>query len=60
MQKIIAFLKDVKLEMGRVTWPTRNQTIKYTLIVIGMSLFLAIFLGALDFLFSKILTILVR
>lgn len=60
MNKINAFLKDVKLEMGRVNWPTGKETTRYTLIVIGMSLFLAVFLGALDFIFVKILNLLIR
>jgi preprotein translocase subunit SecE len=59
MSKISTFLKEVKLEMGRVNWPTKEQTIKYTMVVIGMSVFVAIFLGALDFIFARILTILI-
>ena len=59
MEKIINFLKDIKLEMSRVNWPTRQQTTKYTLIVIGMSIFLAIFLGTLDFIFGQIINIFV-
>ena len=60
MNKFIDFLKDVKLEMGRVNWPTKDQTTKYTLVVIGMSVFLAVFLGLLDFLFTGILNLLIR
>ncbi|OGZ20416.1 MAG: preprotein translocase subunit SecE [Candidatus Nealsonbacteria bacterium RIFCSPHIGHO2_01_FULL_43_31] len=53
--KIITFLKEVKLEIKKVNWPTRHQTIKYTLIVLGISLVIALFLGGLDFLFTKLL-----
>lgn len=42
--------------MKKVTWPTRQDTIRYTLIVIGVSLGVAIFLGGLDFLFSFLMT----
>jgi len=49
MEKIVNFLKDVKTELSKVNWPTRNQTIQYTLIVIGMSLAIAVFLGGVDF-----------
>lgn len=55
MNKLVDFLRDVKLELSRVTWPTRKQTLQYTLVVIGMSLFVAFFLGGLDALFSLIL-----
>ena len=53
--KITAFLKEVKLEVKKVNWPTRHQTIKYTLIVLGISLIIAVFLGSLDFLFTFLL-----
>ena len=54
-QKIIPFLKEVKLEIKKVNWPTRKETIRYTLIVIGSSIAVAIFLGGFDFLFARIL-----
>ena len=55
VSKIITFLKEVKLEMKKVNWPTRENVIRYTLIVIVSSLVVAIFLGGLDFGFSSIL-----
>lgn len=53
--KIITFLKEVRLEMKRVNWPTRAETFKYTLIVIGFSVAVAVFLGTLDFIFTTLL-----
>lgn len=53
--KIITFLKEVRLEMKKVNWPTRKETIKYTLIVIGVSIGVAVFLGGLDVIFTTIL-----
>ena len=55
MTKLIAFLKDVKIELSRVNWPTREQTVQYSLVVIGVSLVFALYLGGLDALFSLIL-----
>ena len=49
MDKIIQFLKEVRVELAKVSWPTRNQTVLYTLVVIGISLFMAVFLGLMDF-----------
>jgi len=49
MDKIIQFLKEVRVELAKVSWPTRNQTVLYTLVVIGISLFMAAFLGLMDF-----------
>ena len=55
MNKVISFLKDVKLEMSRVSWPTREQTVKYTGIVVVVSLIVAGFLGGLDIIFQYVL-----
>lgn len=57
--KITTFLKEVRLEMKKVNWPTRQETIRYTLIIIGVSAAVAIFLGGLDFLFTTLLNKLV-
>lgn len=54
-QRIARFLKEVKQELKKVTWPTRQEAINHTLIVIGASLVVAAFLGGLDFLFSFLL-----
>jgi len=53
--KIIAFLKEVRLEMKKVNWPTRERTIKHTLIVIGVCIVVAAFLGGLDLLYTTLL-----
>ena len=53
--KAITFLKEVRLEMKKVNWPTKEETIKYTLIVIGISVVVAIFLGGFDILFTTLL-----
>ncbi|HEV8666298.1 MAG TPA: preprotein translocase subunit SecE [Candidatus Paceibacterota bacterium] len=46
------YLKEVRAEMKHVSWPSRNQTIVFTVVVIGVSLFTALYLGAWDYLFS--------
>lgn len=51
----MAFFKEVRLEMKRVNWPTREETLKLTLIVIIFSIAVAIYLGGLDFIFSVLL-----
>lgn len=49
------FFKESRQEMKKVTWPTKKQTINHTLLVIGISLAVASFLGAVDFLFTLVL-----
>lgn len=53
--KAITFLKEVRLEMRKVNWPTKQETIRYVLVVVGVSAALAAFLGALDFIFVTLL-----
>ena len=59
MDKITTFLKEVRVELAKVSWPTRKQIIVYTAVVIGLSLFFAVILGVLDifyeFLINKFL-----
>ena len=45
----IQFLRDVRAEMGKVIWPSRRATFRYTATVIGFSLAVAAILGAADF-----------
>tara|TARA_Y100000310_G_scaffold341338_1_gene440169 strand:+ start:1775 stop:1972 length:198 start_codon:yes stop_codon:yes gene_type:complete len=54
-KKLIPFLKEVRLEIKKINWPSRKETIRYTLIVLGVTLVVAAFLGGLDYIFSSIL-----
>jgi preprotein translocase subunit SecE len=55
MQRLITFLKEVRAELAKVVWPTRSQLIRYTGVVIGISLFFALYLGGVDALLSWII-----
>ncbi len=54
--KIKLFFKEVWTESKKVDWPNRQQTLRYTALVVGISAAVAIFLGALDFVFVSILS----
>lgn len=60
MSKLVNYLKSSKDELKKVSWPTKKETIKLTLIVLGMSAFVAIFLGVLDYIFNFGLSILIK
>lgn len=47
-QKISTFIKDVRQEMAKVSWPTREELKDSTVIVILLSLFFAIFIYGID------------
>lgn len=52
---VTQFLKEVRHELSKVNWPTKNQVINYTIVVVAISLAMAVFLGLLDFIFEWIL-----
>ena len=56
--RITQYVKDTRAELTHVNWPTREQTIHFTVLVIGVSVATAALLGLSDFVFSKLLTLL--
>lgn len=56
MKAFINYLRDVRGELTHVSWPTRRQAIGYTLLIVGVSLVIAAFLGAFDFIFTEFVT----
>lgn len=48
----LQYLKDTRGEMRHVAWPTRMQTMVYTVLVIGISLFVSAYLGFFDYIFT--------
>jgi len=58
-QKISVFFKEVWVEMKRVNWLSKKEVLRYTLIVLAVTVIVAAFLGGLDFIFSEIIKMLV-
>lgn len=54
-QKINIFFKEVWVEMRRVSWLSQKDVIRYTLVVLGITIAAAAFLGSLDFIFTTII-----
>ena len=55
-EKIVKFLKETKAEMRKVTWPTRDELVESTKIVIIATLVVTLFIGVID----QILTLIIR
>jgi preprotein translocase subunit SecE len=55
MTNPVQFLREVKSELSKVVWPERKRVISVTLAVIGLSLLVAVFLGAADFGLTKLI-----
>ena len=53
--KVLNFLRETKIEVKRVNWPRRDEVLKYTGMVILISLAVAAYLGTLDLIIQFIL-----
>jgi len=56
---VIKYFKEVRAELSKVTWPKKDQVIRLTLIIFVISGAIGLYLGALDFSFTKLLELLV-
>lgn len=54
LEQIKGFFQEVKVEMKKVNWPTRQETFKYTLVVIGATFAVAMYLGFLDYIIFEL------
>ncbi len=59
MNKLINYFKEARQELAKVAWPSKQTTIQHTGIVIVLSIVMAIFLGGIDYLLTKILQLFV-
>ena len=53
-KRLGAYLRDIKGELKKVTWPGKNDLIKTTIAVLVISLFFGIYLFGVDFIFTRI------
>jgi preprotein translocase subunit SecE len=54
MSRFVQYLKDTQSELKHVSWPTRSQAIAFTALVIVISVATAAYLGAFDWLFTRL------
>jgi preprotein translocase SecE subunit len=56
----ISYLKDTIAELKLVRWPTQQETVRLTAIVIGISVLVGVYVGALDFSFTSLLSTILK
>lgn len=59
MNSLGNYLRATAAELKQVSWPSRETAIAYVAIVIGVSVLVSLFLGAFDFLFQRIIDIII-
>lgn len=57
VQKGMQFFREVHIELKKVTWPTRKQTVNSTIVIIIFVFIIAAFLGVVDFGLSKLVQV---
>jgi preprotein translocase subunit SecE len=55
VQKVKSFLESVQVELGKVTWPTRKETVATTGVVVFIVFLISIYLGACDIVMAKLM-----
>lgn len=58
MKSVAQYFSEIKLELSKVTWLSREETVKLTVIVLLVAGLLGGFVGAFDFGFTKLLSLL--
>jgi preprotein translocase SecE subunit len=56
----ITFLKQTYDELQKVKWPTRNEIIRLTTVVIFISLVIGLYIGGLDYALTKLMSIVLK
>lgn len=59
MDKLTKYFRDTAAELKQVSWPTQQQALLYTALVIGISIIVSLFVGAFDYLFSQAINTLI-
>lgn len=60
MNQALDFLRQTKVELAKVVWPSREQTVKLTLIVVIVTIIVGFFLFGLDYVFLNLITFLTK
>jgi len=60
VDRSVQFLRDVKIELKKVTWPSRKQAMGSTLVVIILVLIISVFLGIVDIGLSSLVRIVLQ
>ena len=57
---IIRYFKETRAELRKVSWPTRQEALNLTLIVVAFTIFMAALLGIIDYVFAWVFGLIIR
>ncbi|MFQ5595133.1 MAG: preprotein translocase subunit SecE [Anaerolineae bacterium] len=58
--RVVRYIKATRSELRKVVWPTRDETVNLTIIVLIVTIGMSVFLGILDFLFAQAFELIIR
>ena len=56
---IIRYFKETRAELRKVNWPTRQEAVNLTLIVVAFTVFMAALLGIIDYIFARVFALII-
>ncbi len=57
MNSLFKFLKEVRQEMRKVVWPSKDEAVQLTTIVLGVVVFVSLYIAFLDYIFSRFIRV---
>jgi preprotein translocase subunit SecE len=57
---VTRFLRETRSELRKVVWPSRREALNMTAIVLGVTILMAAGLGIVDWLFAKVMSLIIR
>lgn len=55
----VGFLREVRGEVRHITWPNRQETVRMTMIVIGITAAVSLYLGGLDYIYTYLMGLII-
>jgi preprotein translocase subunit SecE len=60
ISEAIQFFREVKVELQKVTFPTRQETVGSTIVVVVLTVIISVYLGLSDWLLARIVQMLLQ
>ena len=57
---IVKYFKETRAELRKVAWPSRQEAVNLTLIVVAFTVFMAAVLGIMDYIFAWVFGLVIR
>ncbi|MDI7276564.1 MAG: preprotein translocase subunit SecE, partial [Anaerolineae bacterium] len=58
--RVVRYFRETRAELRKVVWPSRKEATRLSLIVVSVTVGMSVFLGVIDWLFSRLIGLIVR